>query len=97
MWVEQLQLNGGRVSKDLERVARLLGKLEAAWVGVHEAETDEAGAAMFGAVSPGTWALDDETANWCHAESDNVTATGDVVVEAGQETTVWLFYCEGGS
>ncbi|MBA3377309.1 MAG: hypothetical protein H0T93_00350 [Chloroflexia bacterium] len=77
--------------------AYVLTPLDAGKDEVHAAETDEAGAAMFGVVSPGTWALDDETANWCHAESDNVTTTGDVVVETGQETTVWLFYCEGGS
>jgi hypothetical protein len=56
--------------------------------------TGEDGSATFGDLVPGTYALNDDSGNWCHAESDNVNTEGDVVVEAGVTTTVWLFYCE---
>jgi hypothetical protein len=83
--------DGGDVGREY-----ILEPLDAGKDEVHTAETDDAGVATLDAVAPGTWDLDDETANWCHAESDNVTSVGDVVVETGQATTVWLFYCEGG-
>ncbi len=61
------------------------------------ADTVKSGEATFTDLPPGLYDLDDIDANWCHAESDAVNAEGDVVVEAGADTTVWLFYCQDGS
>jgi hypothetical protein len=62
------------------------------------AQTDDTGAAAFTDLGPGAYSLDDADARWCKAESDNVNTDGNVVVEAGATTTVWLFYChDGGS
>ncbi len=52
------------------------------------------GEATFADLPPGRYDLDDVDGAWCHAESDAVNAEGDVVVEAGVATTVWLFYCQ---
>jgi len=61
---------------------------------LHAAETSKTGEATFADLPPGRYDLDDVNANWCHAESDAVNADGDLTVEAGAETTVWLFYCQ---
>lgn len=55
--------------------------------------TGAGGEAAFGELAPGTYALEETTGRWCNAKSDNVTAEGDVVVEAGQRTTIWAFHC----
>lgn len=65
---------------------------------LHTADSDDTGTAAFGDLAPGAYNLDDTGDRWCHAESDSVNAEGNVVVEAGVTSTVWLFYCpEGGS
>jgi len=51
--------------------------------------------ATFASLDPGAYRLDLTGIDWCHAESDNVDASGDVVVEAGAEATVWIFTCTG--
>ena len=61
------------------------------------AETDAAGVATFDDLVPGTYDLDQVEDAWCHAESNNVNAGGDVLVEVGQETSVWLFSCDAGA
>ena len=30
---------------------------------------------------------------WCHATSDRVDPEGNLQIEAGQRTTVWMFVC----
>jgi hypothetical protein len=55
--------------------------------------TGDGGEAIFGDLAAGTYALEETTGRWCNAKSDNVTAEGNVVVEAGQRTTVWTFHC----
>jgi hypothetical protein len=57
-------------------------------------DTAEDGTATFADLAPSTYDLDDTTRSWCHAESDNVNTEGNVVVEAGATTNVWLFYCK---
>jgi hypothetical protein len=57
-------------------------------------DTAEDGTATFADLAPSTYDLDDTTRTWCHAESDNVNTEGNVIVEAGLTTSVWLFYCE---
>ena len=64
---------------------------------VAAAATSKTGIATFGDLAPGTWDLADPARHWCHAESNNVNAEGNVVVTAGGETTVWLFYCDPAS
>lgn len=58
------------------------------------ASTDDGGVATFAEVEPGTWELDLAERSWCQAKSDKVTAEGDVVIEEGQTTSVWIFLCE---
>ncbi|MDP9368391.1 MAG: prealbumin-like fold domain-containing protein [Chloroflexota bacterium] len=55
--------------------------------------TDAAGLLRFDALAPGTYRLRGVDVVWCHAESDNVDEQGDLVVEAGQPVTVWIFLC----
>jgi hypothetical protein len=74
----------------------LLDPAENASDDLFAAGTNDTGSATFADLAPGAYALDDPDGNWCHAESDNVNAESDIVVAAGAETTVWLFYCEGG-
>ncbi len=54
-----------------------------------EAET------VFGEVPPGRYDLAAMGFTWCHAVSDNVTAEGEVVIDPGTRTTVWIFLCRG--
>jgi hypothetical protein len=57
------------------------------------------GWARFGKLSPGSYQLTQTDGAWCHAESDGVDAKGNLIVKAGQRTTVWIFECQttGGS
>jgi hypothetical protein len=57
--------------------------------------SDESGEAEFGNLEPGLFDLTRVDRNWCHAESDNVDAQGNVVINAGERTTVWIFSCDG--
>lgn len=53
----------------------------------------------FGKLAPGSYQLTQTDGAWCHAESDGVDAKGNLIVRAGQRTTVWIFECQtaGGS
>jgi hypothetical protein len=55
--------------------------------------TDVNGQLKFGNLGPGTYKLQEVGADWCHAESDAVNAQGDVVVQVGKRSTVWIFNC----
>lgn len=55
--------------------------------------TDDAGQLDIGELPPGTYALEKSDGGWCHAESDSVDEAGDVIVQAGQRSTVWIFIC----
>ena len=55
----------------------------------------ERGRARFGDLQPGRYRLEPREGTWCHAESDAVDEAGNVVVEAGQESAVWIFTCRG--
>ncbi|MFM9108094.1 MAG: SpaA isopeptide-forming pilin-related protein [Chloroflexota bacterium] len=44
---------------------------------------------------PGLYQLTEVGAKWCRAESDNVDARGNVIVEAGKRSSVWIFNCTG--
>jgi hypothetical protein len=57
-------------------------------------ESDETGNASFDALDPGLYKLEMTDTNWCHATSDNVDADGNVTIEAGKRTTVWIFICD---
>lgn len=60
-------------------------------------ESGPSGSAAFDSLAAGTYQLEIVDTDWCHAESDNVTTNGDVVIDAGQTTTVWGFVCEDGA
>lgn len=55
--------------------------------------TNENGLLNFGQLQPGTYQLKEVGGTWCHAESDDVNSKGDLIVRAGQRTTVWIFNC----
>jgi hypothetical protein len=57
------------------------------------------GEIRFERLEPDAYALTRTDGNWCFAESDDVNARGEVIVEAGKVTTVWIFVCTvlGGS
>lgn len=57
---------------------------------------DDAGITTFVSLDPGTYRLEESGGDWCYAESDSVDASGDVVVEAGNGATVWIFQCMDG-
>ena len=50
----------------------------------------------FGKLAPATYQLTQSDGAWCHAESDGVDAKGNLIVKAGQRTTVWIFECQSG-
>lgn len=54
------------------------------------------GRVVFGQLSPGTYQLKQTGKQWCHAESDGVDASGNVIVKANARTTVWIFDCASG-
>jgi hypothetical protein len=39
--------------------------------------------------------LEPNEGTWCHAESDAVDEAGNVVVEEGVDSGVWIFTCLG--
>jgi hypothetical protein len=53
------------------------------------------GKLRFGQLPPGAYQLTLVNGAWCHAESDGVDARGNVIVEAGRRTNVWIFRCGG--
>jgi hypothetical protein len=55
--------------------------------------TDENGSVTFENLDAGTYHLTEDDGNWCHAESDSVDETGDVIVRANERSTVWIFHC----
>jgi hypothetical protein len=56
--------------------------------------TDASGQARFSQVEPGKYVLTQLEQDWCHAKSDGVDEQGNVVVTAGERTTVWVFSCQ---
>jgi hypothetical protein len=54
---------------------------------------DAEGVCHFGNLLPGTYRLTQSDGDWCHAESNSVDDQGNVVVTAGEEAIVWIFYC----
>jgi hypothetical protein len=55
--------------------------------------TNEDGLLRFSQLQPGTYQLKEVGSTWCHAEADDVNAKGDLIVRAGQRTTVWIYNC----
>ncbi len=55
--------------------------------------TNVNGLLTFDGLKPGTYKLQEIGGDWCHAESDSVNATGDVIIRAGQRSNVWIFNC----
>jgi hypothetical protein len=49
--------------------------------------------ARFLLLAPGGYALTEVGGDWCHAESDNISDEGELIVEAGKRTNVWVFHC----
>jgi hypothetical protein len=51
------------------------------------------GLVIYAPLTPGEYELEPADGSWCHAESDNVTSEGYVVIEDQRVTSVWFFYC----
>jgi hypothetical protein len=49
--------------------------------------------ARFLLIEPGVYRLTEQDGDWCHAESDNTNDAGEIIVEAGERTNVWIFHC----
>lgn len=63
------------------------------WSEVGTQGTNAEGLCSFEDLPPGTYRLEQAEGGWCHAESDSVDEQGNVIVEAGARTTVWVFHC----
>ncbi len=63
--------------------------------GTISAESDAAGEVTFPDLAGGNWWLELDGGMWCHANSDKVTSDGELVIDPGEATTVWVFLCEG--
>lgn len=59
------------------------------------AESDASGDVTFADLEPGMYRLVMTDVSWCKAVSDNVDAESNVIIEAGQRTTVYGFVCDG--
>ena len=44
-------------------------------------------------LAPGPYRLVQSDADWCHAESDRVDDRGNVIVNPGEQASVWIFDC----
>ncbi|MGH2562493.1 MAG: MSCRAMM family protein [Thermomicrobiales bacterium] len=51
------------------------------------------GLATFANLADGAYGLDETNGNWCHAEADNVDAQGNVLVQNGGDTDVFVYNC----
>jgi hypothetical protein len=56
-------------------------------------DASKPGVTTFGSLAPGVYHLELPGAKWCHAESDDVNADGDLNISAGETTQVWIFLC----
>lgn len=61
---------------------------------VGDGVTEPNGEIRFEGLIPGSYELDAPDVVWCHAESDNVNARGEVVVDSGAVVSVWIFLCD---
>lgn len=64
------------------------GAVEAA-----EGTTDDNGVLSWYGLEPGTYEIDEIGAKWCYASADRTDEDGNLVVVAGEETTVWVYNC----
>ena len=55
--------------------------------------TTAGGVLNFDQLPSGRYQLEEVDSRWCHAQSDSVNAEGQVIVEAGQRATVWIYNC----
>lgn len=55
--------------------------------------TDAAGALSFPLLSPGSYQVKQTNTTWCRAESDSLGDNGDIVVQAGQRSRVYIYNC----
>ena len=57
------------------------------------AQTDATSTALFGGLADGTYSLDMVVGSWCKAQSDRVDANGNVLVQSGGNTNVYVYSC----
>lgn len=55
---------------------------------------NDRGRARFGDLAPGRYRLEPSNGTWCHAESDAVDEAGNVIVEDGRDSGIWIFTCQ---
>lgn len=55
--------------------------------------TDANGKLVFSGLADGTYSLNETTGSWCHAEADNVDASGNLLVANAKNTTVYIYNC----
>jgi hypothetical protein len=55
--------------------------------------TNNSGELTFTGLADGAYGLDETSADWCHAEADIVDSKGNVVVQDGGDTAVFIYNC----
>lgn len=63
------------------------------WVEYTDGTTDGYGLLSWVGLDPGTYDIDEIGATWCYASADRTDSDGNLVVVAGNETTVWVYNC----
>jgi hypothetical protein len=59
------------------------------------AATGATGQVRFERLEPAAYELLEVDGSWCHAESDSVEPSGEVLVRGDEIATVWIFHCTG--
>lgn len=55
--------------------------------------TGSNGQLVFSGLKNGAYELDETSGDWCHAEADHVDANGNVIVQGGGNTNVYVYNC----
>jgi len=86
----------GKCRRPAKAMLRLRTQQGRRFVDQETAATDDGGRRTFRGLVAGLYRLAPEGEGWCHAECDSVDENGDVVLEAGQRATLYVFNCNRG-
>ncbi len=63
------------------------------WAEATEGTTNGNGVLNWYGLDPGTYEIDEIGGTWCYATADRTDEDGNLIVVAGEETTVWVYNC----